>query len=225
MSLCVRMSVCPEYQASVFWAKQDTSGTQLYYCDRRFRSQKKKQTSAQSSYYGRSISVERVNFRVRGFHLVFVFFSRKNADLGFRSLQRKKEQTNKTTYKKETDTKHSGVFFVCLFYLLFFCLFLWYNLYFWFFIDICWFPVRWSMLHHNTNGFPQGYHSSPREIHLRPGTKPGITRNFEWFLHANLHPFATSGVNSFPQLQQELPQKRADPASDLPEMTQLFQIG
>ena len=70
MSLCVRMSVCPEYQASVFWAKQDTSGTQLYYCDRRFRSQKKKQTSAQSSYYGRSISVERVNFRVRGFHLV-----------------------------------------------------------------------------------------------------------------------------------------------------------
>ena len=40
MSLCVRMSVCPEYQASVFLAKQDTSGTQLY-CDRRFRSQKK----------------------------------------------------------------------------------------------------------------------------------------------------------------------------------------
>ena len=69
MSLCVRMSVCPEYQASVFLAKQDTSGTQLY-CDRRFRSQKK-QTSAQSSYYGRSISVKRVNFRVRGFHLVF----------------------------------------------------------------------------------------------------------------------------------------------------------
>ena len=41
MSLCVRMSVCPKYQASIFLAKQDTSGTQLYYCDRRFRSQKK----------------------------------------------------------------------------------------------------------------------------------------------------------------------------------------
>ena len=68
MSFCVRMSVCPESQASVFLAKQDTSGTQLtatVASDRR-----KKQTSAQSSYLGRSISVKRVNFRVRGFHLV-----------------------------------------------------------------------------------------------------------------------------------------------------------
>ena len=89
MSLCVRMSVCPEYQASVFLAKQDTSGTQLY-CDRRFRSQKKKQTSAQSSYSGRSISVKRVNFRVRGFHLVdfsfegcLMFYFFRAAGLGF----------------------------------------------------------------------------------------------------------------------------------------------
>ena len=47
-------------------------GTQFYYCDRYFRLQKK----AQLSYYDRSISVKRVNFRVRGFYFVFLNFAK-----------------------------------------------------------------------------------------------------------------------------------------------------